>query len=276
MWDEIICLVSVLLFCGLLRFWFSLPNFAVEHYVNPGNAAYGDPNVPAQRQFIIAENQYNRALKLDPKNQEVYYKLGNLYRELQDFDKAIDNYKIAFKGGITKAADDIASSYLEEKEYTKADKWLRQALALQIRSANGQLYTINQEQYIILQTLVRVYLDNADYANAFRWISLGQGGTKGDPEKQYTLTTYLGWTLLNQERYREAKDHLQNAILLKDQRQQALAHCLLAQVLEKSKEEQGVDAEWEKCIAYGNQNNPDEYNWMALAHKYFQTKGQQR
>lgn len=117
-----------------------------------------------------------------------------------------------------------------------------------------------------------MYLDNADYANAFRWLSLGQGGTKGDIEKQYTMLTYLGWTLLNQERYGEAKVHLQNAI--SSVSQQASAHCLLAQVLEKSKKQQGVDAEWEQCLRYGDQNNADEYNWIALANKYFQTKGQ--
>ncbi len=167
----------------------------------------------------------------------------------------------------------LIQTYIQDKQYTKADNWLWKAVEPQrIQSASSRPYTITNEQYIILKTLARVYLDNADYANAFRWLSLGRGGTKGDIEKQYTMLTYLGWTLLNQERYGEAKDQLQHAITLTNQ--QPSAHCLLAQVLEKSKEQQGVDAEWEQCLGYGNQDNPDEYNWIALAHKYFQTKGQ--
>lgn len=110
-WDEAICLISFLLLALLVLCWSLLPYFAVQHYVNPGKEAY------STGQYTIAENNYNRALKLDPRNTKVYYKLGNLNRELQNFDKAIDNYQIAFKGDITEAADDIASSYLKKRVY---------------------------------------------------------------------------------------------------------------------------------------------------------------
>lgn len=324
-WDEIICGVSGLLLAFMVFFWFSLPCIS-SYYEYLGDKAYCEGQLASTKeaknngctpQLNSAEKRYSRAIILDPENIEAHYKLGKIYAELQDVDNAVAQYKIAAKSRILKlkAYDNLARLYLQENDYTKADKWLWKCLkqaqddqkkqcttivdliqtyidnkqyakadnwlweAVQpqrIQSTNSQPYTINNEQYMALKTLARVYLDEGKYANAFRWLSLGLGGTKDDIEKQYTVNTYLGWTLLNQERYVEAKEHLRKAISLKGQSQQALAHCLLAQVLERRKEQQGVEAQWEQCISYGDLGNADEYNWIALAKKYFQTEGQQQ
>lgn len=325
-WDEIICGVSGLLLVFMVFFWFSLPCIS-GYYEHLGDKAYCEGQLASTEeaknndctpQLDSAEKRYSRAIILNPENIKAHYKLGKIYAELQDFDNAVAQYKIATKSRILKlkAYNNLARLYLQEKDYTKADKWLGKCLeqaqdnqkkqcttivALiqtyiddkQYAKADNWLwkavepqriqstrrpYTINNEQYMALKTLARAYLDEGKYANAFRWLSVGLGGTKDDIEKQYTINTYIGWTLLNQERYVEAKAYLQNAISFKGQSQQAPAHCLLAQVIEKNKEQQEAEVEWEQCLAYGDQNNPDEYNWIALAnkHKYFQTKGQPR
>src|SRR4028119_2096256 len=119
LWDEFICLGAGLLLGSLILFWYSLPLIADNHYIKLGNEAY-DAGL-----FIPAEKNYNRALKLNPENTEVYYKLGELYQELPDYNKAIQNYEIAWKGNHLKAADEIYSLYLKQKKYNQADEWLK-------------------------------------------------------------------------------------------------------------------------------------------------------
>ncbi len=118
LWDECICLAAGLLLGSLILCWFSMPRIA-DHYIKLGNEAY-DAGL-----FIPAEKNYNRALKLNPENTEVYYKLGELYQELPDYNKAIENYEIAWKGNHLKAADEISSLYLKQKKYNQADEWLK-------------------------------------------------------------------------------------------------------------------------------------------------------
>jgi tetratricopeptide (TPR) repeat protein len=120
-WDELICLVAGLLLGSLILCWFSMPRIA-DHYIKLGHEAYD------AGQFIVAENNYNRAIKLNPKNTEVYYALGVLYQGLPDYDKAIEHYKIAWKGNQIKAADELASLYFKQQKYQQADEWLKLAL----------------------------------------------------------------------------------------------------------------------------------------------------
>jgi tetratricopeptide (TPR) repeat protein len=119
LWDEFICLAAGLLLGSLILFWYSLPLIADKHYIKLGDKAY------EAGLFIPAEKNYNRALKLNPENTEVYYKLGELYQELPDYNKAIENYEIAWKGNHLKAADEISSLYLKQKKYNQADEWLK-------------------------------------------------------------------------------------------------------------------------------------------------------
>jgi len=119
LWDEFICLAAGLLLGSLILFWFSMPLIADKHYIKLGDKAY------EAGLFIPAEKNYNRALKLNPENTEVYYKLGELYQELPDYNKAIENYEIAWKGNHLKAADEISSLYLKQKKYNQADEWLK-------------------------------------------------------------------------------------------------------------------------------------------------------
>jgi hypothetical protein len=118
-WDELICLVAGLVLGILILFWYYLPLIADKHYIKLGDKAY------EAGLFIPAEKNYNRALKLNPENTEVYYKLGELYQELPDYNKAIENYEIAWKGNHLKAADEIYSLYLKQKKYNQADEWLK-------------------------------------------------------------------------------------------------------------------------------------------------------
>ena len=69
-----------------------MPLIADKHYIKLGDKAY------EAGQLIVAENNYSRAIKLNPENTEAYYNLGRFYQELADYNKAIENYKIAWNG----------------------------------------------------------------------------------------------------------------------------------------------------------------------------------
>jgi len=152
LWDEFMCLAAGLLLGSLILFWSSMPWIADNYYINLGDKAY------KASQFILAEDNYNRAIKLNPVNPEntqVYYKLGNLHQELSNYNKAIENYKIAYKiawkGDHLKAADEIASLYLKQQNYQQADEWLELALKPQmIVLAKDKPYKISQKEFEIL------------------------------------------------------------------------------------------------------------------------------
>ena len=64
------------------------PNISIYHS-NYGNILYQSNNL----EFAIQEHK--RAIKLDKKNFQSFYSLGIVYAHLQNYDKAIENYKKA-------------------------------------------------------------------------------------------------------------------------------------------------------------------------------------
>jgi tetratricopeptide (TPR) repeat protein len=161
LWDECICLAAGLLLGSLILCWFSMPRIA-DHYIKLGNEAY-DAGL-----FIPAEKNYNRALKLNPENTEVYYKLGELYQELPDYNKAIENYEIAWKGNHLKAADEISSLYLKQKKYNQADEWLN----------------------IVLEPL-KILLDKTPYNIRKRDIKILSKFDSGNPKKDGKINKFV-------------------------------------------------------------------------------------
>src|SRR4028119_219500 len=142
LWDEFICLASGLLLGSLILFWFSMPLIADKHYIKLGDNAY------EAGQLMVAENNYSRAIKLNPENTEAYYNLGRLYQEFADYNKAIENYKIAWKGNKIEAADELASLYFKQHNYQQADEWLELALEPQKTLLNrDKPFKITQKEF---------------------------------------------------------------------------------------------------------------------------------
>lgn len=165
LWDECICLAAGLLLGSLILCWFSMPRIA-DHYIKLGNEAY-DADL-----FIPAEKNYNRALKLNPENTEVYYTLGGLYQELADYNKAIENYKIAWKGNKIEAADELASLYFKQHKYQKADEWLELALGPQKTLLNrDKPFQITQKEFKLLSRFG--YLNQLEFGKVKNLRSLG-------------------------------------------------------------------------------------------------------
>lgn len=220
-WDEIFCALSGLFLLSMIGFWFALPDIALM-YSQSADLAY------REGQLALAEYRYDRALKLNPTQLDIHYKLGRLYEDLTQLDQAAIEYQVAVKGGrdgeAYKAYDRLARLYILEgsaENYSKAVSLLNEGLGVAL--------------------------------------------AKRDVETMYAIYTNLGWARLLQERYGEAKEGLQRAINLAPER--APAYCLQAQVLEGSQDPIAAMVAWEQCLRFANQKNPDEDLWIGMALK---------
>ena len=119
--------------------------------------------------------------------------------------------------------------------------------------------------------LARLYILDKKYTAAIALLKQAQLATKDsqDKELQYGLLKNLGWALLEQKRYVEAENNLQQAINLASDR--APAYCLMAQIKERQNDKKKAK-EWERCLAYATEYNADEYTWIGMAKQCLQAK----
>lgn len=222
LWDEFICLGAGLLLGSLILLWFSMPLIADKHYIKLGDKAYG------AGQWMVAENNYTRALKLNPKNTEVYYKLGALYQELPDDNKAIENYKIAWKGNKIEAADELASLYFKQDNYQQAEQWLELALKPQMTLLKrDKPYEITPEEFKLLSRFG--YIDQQEVGKIENLISLDAGkfaSIKNKAtltKKQFELLIGLAnyYLKTNQYSYSDRRLFLGFALAKNDKKKQA-------------------------------------------------------
>lgn len=191
--------------------WLFIPVFIKRHYIQRANKAYcvdkKKDNNTCEFSLDFAEDAYLKTIKIDPSNsikspnqikstfceqkedsenndnisldnKHAYYKLGEIYRELKEFDKSRRYYKIAYKSGCPEALNGIALSYLSEKgdkEFSLAADTFRQAT--KDYEYKKDYNTLTKEQYKILFTLVENYLFNEErksYSEAEKWLKLAE------------------------------------------------------------------------------------------------------
>ncbi len=188
--------------------------------------------------FGSAEQDYQRAISLNADNTDAHYNLGNLYEEWQQIDKAKQEYQIAIGGDSAEPYNNLGRLYIKDKKYPEAAALLTQGLN---------------------------FTKNPDFKK---------------PEIKYSLFKNLGWVRLQQARYDEAILHLKTAIDISEKPENSkyipnsgVAHCLMAQVLEKQKapSTQAL-SNWKKCVDLGSITNPDEDGWLYLAHQKLHKK----
>jgi len=103
-----------------------------------------------------------------------------------------------------------------------------------------------------------------NYTAAVELLKEGLTLTQDDEiEMRYGLLKNLGWARLKQSRLAEAKNALQEAVLLDNKR--AAAHCLLAQAFDKEGNLHEAKAEWKHCLDSACDTHPDEDEWIAMA-----------
>lgn len=173
-----------------------------------------------------ATQNYQRAIALNSDNVEAHYNLGKLYEDLQEFDSARREYLFAVQRELPEAYNNLARLNIQDKKYPQAAALLQKGL---------------------------------------------QKAQNAKPEVKYSLFKNLGWVRFEQKRDTEAQNALQAAIGIASNQDVAnyiknpgSAHCLMAQVLERSKQP-GALTQWQQCQKLGNSLNPDEDTWLHLA-----------
>lgn len=121
-----------------------------------------------------------------------------------------------------------------------------------------------------LSNLSRLYIRDKQYDKAIQLLKQALGNTE-DPEIKAALHRNLGWAYFKLKRYPEAQWHLQTAIKLSGDR--ALPYCLLAQVQEAQKNQQGALKFWQSCLTKIDDRNLDEVAWEALARQRLEEQG---
>jgi len=106
-------LTLLMLFGFLLGFWFLIPTIS-EIYNQQGLRSAKNGNLGT------AQENYQRAIALDPDNVSAHYNLGNLYEDLQEFDKAKTEYLIAVQGNVPEAYNNLGRLFIQQKKYPEA------------------------------------------------------------------------------------------------------------------------------------------------------------
>lgn len=207
----------------LVIFWLNLSSISIF---------YNRHNIEAVKEHYegklgSAEQNYLKAIALNPDNFHAYYNLGTLYEEFQNLDRAKKQYLIAVAGGVPQAYNNLGRLYIHEKKYPQAAALLLRGLVLAEKNSNPET------KYSLLKNL--------------GWARLQQGRYE---EAEQALQAAIGIA-----RNPDAKKYIPNP---------GAAHCLLAQALEKLKRPTALE-QWRQCSQLGSRLNPDEDTWLHLA-----------
>ncbi|MGV0025732.1 tetratricopeptide repeat protein [Phormidesmis priestleyi] len=247
--------LAILLLLGLVGFHSALPWFATA-----ANGA-GLVDQLAGR-FTSAQAKYEYAIRMSPDYFEAHYNLGSLYEDLQNFDDAQKEYQIAVQGKqrnddsskltFLKASNNLARLLILKKDYIRAVPLLGKAL-----NFPGVGEDFSEPKNFCADTS----------PNKF---------TNCTKKVKYDLLKNLGWARLGQERFAEAEPILGAATLL--DKEQAPAHCLLAQVYKAQGDKEGAFKKWRNCrdaIKPDSEGSmsPDEDNWLGIAQQEIEKGG---
>ncbi|MEH2153934.1 tetratricopeptide repeat protein [Nostoc sp.] len=113
--------------------------------------------------------------------------------------------------------------------------------------------------------LARLYILDKKYTAAIALLKVALNQTKDteDQQLEYFLLKNLGWALLEEKRYVDAENYLQEAIELVNNK--TPAYCLMAQVREHQNNKKEARLYWEDCVRYASANDPDEDAWIVMA-----------
>jgi len=115
--------------------------------------------------------------------------------------------------------------------------------------------------------LGRLYIREEYYAAAIPFLLRGMDMAQDD-EVRYDILKNLGWARLGQMRYAEAETYLNAALQINTNK--SPAYCVLAQVYERQAKLTKAKTEWENCLRYASERNPDEDAWIAMARGFLE------
>jgi tetratricopeptide (TPR) repeat protein len=224
---------TALLTGGLFIFWLTLP--MISRYYN----AQGQGQQQAGK-LGSAEQNYHRAISLNPDNLDAHYNLGTLYEDIQAFDKAETQYLIAARGDFPEAYNNLARLYLQP-----SDNSVNKSLALLsqgLRLAEAQ-QSFPETRFSLYKNLGWALFQQAEYPFAADAL-------------EEAISIYEQLPSAEQE-------YVANP---------GSAYCLVAQVREAMGQTDVLPA-WQRCCQLGDRSVPEENAWLTIASDRFETAG---
>ena len=117
-WREVELGLSLILLSSLLLFSSILPSIG-EEYLRFGIKHFHAGHLSR------AEGDFQRALHLNPDDVETNFYLGLLYEDLQQLNKAKEQYRIAVLGQYAAAFNNLARLYILDEQYSMASSLLQ-------------------------------------------------------------------------------------------------------------------------------------------------------
>jgi tetratricopeptide (TPR) repeat protein len=221
-WHEAGAASALLLMISFFGFRQSLPWIATNWYTTPSKESR------KQGDWGLAEEQLQRAIKLNADDAEAHFQLGNLYEDLQQKDKALPHYQLAIQGGNTPAINNLARLHILKKDNSSA-------VSLLLKALDQKKYPLSpQTKHAILKNL--------------GWARLKQ---KNYPDAQAKLEDAIALETKTKFQPYEIAD----------------SHCLLAQALEAQGEKTESLSEWKTCNQNANITIPEQDEWATAAQK---------
>lgn len=200
-----------------------------------------------QNEPKIARENYELAIKYNPKDDTAYNNLAIACQQLHDYNCVNKTYEIIFKLKPNKWESHygLGDFYDGQGEYDLAEKQYEIA----IKSSNQAIFAI--------AALARLKNKNGDY-KAAATLALNGLQKTNNKELQASLYKDLGWARLMENKLTEAEKYLEKATKLDSERTDA--YCLLSQVEESLGQANYARAYIDACILTKS-SLPEVFRW---------------
>jgi len=202
---------------------------AVAHFSNDG-VFYKQ-----QGQLTAAIQNYQRAISLKPDDSLAHYNLASVYETVLEYDKAEAEFQVAMT-----CNDQYSLAY---------DRLAR-------------LHILRRSDYVGALSLLKVGLEKLDQNKEENLLA-----QQDYLDIRFAMLRNRAWAYFGLGYFNQAANDLSAALEIRPRG--AVAHCLLAQVLESEKnprkdQKKAID-EYKKCVAYSPLFDDNEENWLGLA-----------
>lgn len=226
-------------FQRVIKYENNLTNSVSNFYFEKGLQHQNDPK--------LARNNYELAIKYNPKDDTAYNNLAIACQQLHDYNCVNKTYEIIFKLKPNKWESHygLGDFYDRQGEYDLAEKQYEIA----IRSSDKAIFAI--------AALARLKNKNGDY-KAAATLALNGLQKTNNKELQASLYKDLGWSRLMENKLTEAEKYLEKATKLDSERTDA--YCLLSQIEESLGQLNYARAYIDACILTKS-SLPEVFRW---------------
>jgi tetratricopeptide (TPR) repeat protein len=185
-----------------------------------------------QGHLMDAEECFIQGQHIEPSDPRFNIALGVVYESLGSLDQALAQYQQALQQGVTRAFNDIGRIYVQRFDPVK-----------------------KRTEPMVAETYLRMGLQRAE------------SNPKTDIDTRFQLHRNLGWALIAQKRYAEAKVELEKAWVRDGEitgthMGGGMDACFLAQVYAEQDDSQNALVQWQRCRAHAQPETINEYKWF--------------